>query len=173
MHRLGQWDQGWKLRSNARKILTSFPSSSEIHTPSFFYILYKFPSKDRVCSEVAPPKPSQLLRWQSLKTPGSISMNIREEGFSPFHNLHPNFCWSLLSPRGTYNIPRLAIYLYSLGLGVAEIEKYAEVTFFQRFLKKFILGVEIRGGQWNESFHTGFPSPYKIFFYPFPWKMSK
>lgn len=45
---------------------------------------------------------------------------------SPQLLLKPSKSW------GTYNIPRLAIYLYSLGLGVAEIEKYAEATSFQK-----------------------------------------
>lgn len=140
MHRLGQWDQGWKLRSNARRILTSFPSSySWDPHPSFFYILYKFPSKDRVGGEVVPHKPSQLLRWQSLKTPG-LTMNTWEEGLSPFHNLHPNFCWSLLSPRGTYNIPRL-VFVFS-GFGGSRNRRIRRSNLFSKTFQK----IHPRGG---------------------------
>lgn len=48
-----------------------------------------------------------------------------------------------INPRGIYDIPRLAIYTYfcSLGSGVAEIEKHAEVTSLQRVFKQFILAV--------------------------------
>lgn len=97
-HRLGQTLQ-WDLRPGAmlchiRRVSTLFPSSYPLRfTPHLLILLHSLPV----------PIWGQILQWVcSLQTlqmtqRSEQSMNVQEEGPSPFCSLHPYFCWRLVS----------------------------------------------------------------------------
>ena len=142
VHRLWQ-RPGWKPSSGVRKVF--IPRRWCLRsTPLILPHPVQTPIYGQILGEVVLHKPSQLLNWQ-FEDPG-LSRDIQEEGFYPLYNL-PNFCWSLLRPRGVYNIVSIAIatYFCSLGFGVAEMEKYAVITSFQGFQTSYY-GGEATGG---------------------------
>lgn len=115
----------------------------------------------------------RLLRWHSLK---ARSMN-EHPGREFLSILPPSHQLVLKTGKSKGHMWQTWVsnsyFFCSLGFGVAEMEKYAEVT-FQSVFKQFILGVGVQGSltEWVSSSHR-FCKPLKIFFYPLAWQTEQ